>query len=267
MTLCIRRPALLALSFLVFFTSACAAQQPTKRSGRTVPVRVFEQPSGAEAADFFREVKVFITWNGEELEAYGDPDDPNVVCGVPRVFYPPDGGGFEATRQFRPEKPARQVRWIARCAESGATCFGPEDEIVIRAKNPDRPDRSCRKQPPPDCADFKRQMTVAAKSVGKSLEAYVEAKDEASRRQQLTLFNPATQGMFAMPVDVCNGLGVDEGHQIGSLVSGHPNLPRFAHGPDIGWSYNVELWRDGKRLDCLDPDVWVEGDGHGGPGN
>ncbi len=229
-----------------------------------VPVTVHAPPVGDEA-DYLREVKVFIEIDRKShLTATADSDDPNVVCGIPRVFYPPGGTGLESSDEYdqgltRPRYPARQVRWVARCKNRIENCLKPGERIVIRAKDPDGSDRGCRVEERRFCKELDSSLRRIAEQKKMSFQDFKAKKAYVEDVQQLTLFSAETEGTFV----IFGNEGRLRRNQ-GSITSGIPNRPDFSLSPDLGWHYNIELWKGDKRVDCLDPDVWVEGDGSGG---
>lgn len=215
---------------------------------------VIHAPPPGDEADFLREVKVFIEIDRDNrLSVIADPDDPNVVCGMPRVFYPPGGQGPATAR---PRYPARQVRWVARCDNRLDNCLKPGERIVIRAKRPDVSDKGCRVPERRACEQLESTLAAIAERQDMRLDDFMAKKKDVERAHQLTLFSAETEGTFV----IFGNEGRLRRNQ-GSVTSGIPNRPNFSLSPDLGWHYNVELWQGDERVDCLDPPVWIEDDG------
>ncbi len=204
-----------------------------------IPEVVTVQPTPGWEDDYFRFVDVFVRvdFDSGQIEVEGDPDDEtNVLCGVPSIVFPPNGTGLADAKGSRPNGLASQLRWIVTCLDGTDSCLGPDDLVLIRPKA-DEADPACAPAPRREC-DFPRNASVASKA------------------QQRTMFSPASSGTMAIRADCTGGAC-----RPGSLTSGIPN-PVFPSGVTrLVWSYQVELWRDGVRVSCLDPDVCVQDDG------
>ncbi|RMH19357.1 MAG: hypothetical protein D6696_10820 [Acidobacteria bacterium] len=262
---------------------------PADRAGGFAP-----QPGQEE--DFFRAVKVFIHVDLDErsIRVEPDPNDDNVVHGIERIFYPPTGSGetYAVAHGCRPEKPARQVRWVVLCKSSNGQCRSGEHAVVIRPKATAEKLGHCEEAgvnidyTPPECPWRDECCTTglepeppAALRDPKTAGAYPEELQsyeallhdlKAKQRghddlQAETIFNPESRGVFYIPLSTCTDPQKDGGCCAGTADSGIPNVPEFYRGGrSFGWHYTVELWKGGEVLACLDPPVWVEDDGSPG---
>lgn len=228
---------------------------------------------------------------------------------IPRIFYPPTSTGSyqDGKRQSmqhahgcRPEKPARQFRWIVQCTDGTTDCLRGDDQVIIRPKMAahaaasdtpmpsyvllDRlasvfPQYQCLRdfsapQPPEAMPGDSSQDAAPSDNAYKAYEAFVErhnkhfaAKNANDLEQAETLFSPQTRAYLSIIPSCGKTQQSCPGCCQASATSGIPNNPHFLKpGSGVMWTYAIELWRGGEQIQTLDPPGWIEDDGDPGSG-